>query len=53
VPADAAGTRLRRFHYAAADCDRAELCVHTNTTRGARSTPSGTNPANAPGRNRR
>lgn len=35
VPADAAGTGLVRRQAAAASWERAELCVHTNTTRGA------------------
>ena len=35
VPADTAGTVLARRHSAAARCERAELAVHTNSTRGA------------------
>ena len=35
VPADAAGTVLARRHSAAARCERAELAVHTNSTRSA------------------
>jgi len=34
VPAEAAGTGLIAFHLAAANCERAEFAVHTNTTRG-------------------
>ena len=36
VPAEAAGTRLRTAHNAAASWERAELWVHTNMTRGTR-----------------
>jgi len=35
VPAEAAGTGDREVNTAAANCDRAEFCVHTKTTRGA------------------
>jgi hypothetical protein len=35
VPADAAGTAMARRHNAAARCERAELAVHTNSTRRA------------------
>lgn len=35
VPAEATGTGLRCAQSADASCDRAELCVQTNTTRGA------------------
>ena len=37
VPAEVAGTGLVSFHSDAANCERAEFCVHTNTTRPARS----------------
>ena len=35
MPAEVAGTGLWSFHIAAASCERAELWVHTNTTRSA------------------
>jgi hypothetical protein len=53
VPAEVTGTGLRSFHNAAANCERAELCVHTNTTRGTRNDPTGPNPLNASARNRK
>ena len=40
VPADAAGTGLIAFHRAAANCERAEFAVHTNTTRGTEPVPA-------------
>ena len=41
VPAEVAGTGLVSFHSAAASCERAELWVHTNTTRTASCTVTG------------
>ena len=52
MPADVTGTELRRDHIAAANCDRAELWVHTNTTRGAASAAAGSSPVNVAGTTR-
>ena len=41
-PADADGISLLPRHNAAANCDRAELCVHTNTTRRTRTCAAAT-----------
>ena len=49
VPAEVAGTGLVSFHSAAASCERAELCVQTNTTRTASCTLVGRNASKAPG----
>ncbi len=49
VPADAAGTLLARRHSAAARCERAELAVHTNSTRRALRARERLSESSAPG----
>ena len=49
VPADTAGTALARRHSAAARCERAELAVHTNSTRSAARAVGGASESRAPG----
>ena len=49
VPADAAGTVLARRHSAAARCERAELAVHTNSTRRAARAAGAASESRAPG----
>ena len=49
VPADTAGTALALRHSAAARCERAELAVHTNSTRAAARAASRESESSAPG----
>ena len=49
VPADTAGMVLARRHSAAARCERAELAVHTNSTRRAARAGGAASESRAPG----
>ena len=53
VPAEAAGISLARRHSAAARCERAELAVHTNSTRRAVRAGGRASESSAPGTSRR